>query len=389
MREPLVNLHDHERAARAVLDEAAWAYFSGGAADEITLRRNSLAWQSWGLSPRVLQDLRGGHTRCRLLGREWPVPLLVAPMAYQRWAHPDGEAGMALAAAAQGCGLVLSHQTSTPLQVVAPLVVQDNTRGPLWFQLYWQADRGALCELIAQVEAAGYEALVLTVDAPVHGVRDRERRQCMPMPEGVRAVHWQTPAPSGTGGLCQGLASLAPTWADVQWLISRTRLPVLLKGITQAQDARQALAIGAAGVIVSNHGGRVLDTVPATAELLPGVVEAVRQQQADAPVLVDGGIRRGTDLFKALALGANAALIGRPALYGLAHGGAQGVAHVLRLLRDELEAALALTGCACPADAGIDRLWPLEPCAQADNAAPTLTPPHTPRSTPRSTPLHP
>lgn len=362
MTEPIVNLHDYEHAAQVALSVAAWAYFSGGAADEITLNHNMAAWQNLRLSPRLLQDLRGGHTRCRLLGREWPMPLLVAPMAYQRWAHPDGESGMALAAAAQGCGLVLSHQTSTPLQEVAALTEHEPARGPLWFQLYWLADRGALRELLAQSEAAGFEALVLTVDAPVHGVRDRERRHGMPLPEGVKAAHWPTSDPKNkpSTGLCGGLADAAPTWADVQWLMGQTRLPVMLKGITHPQDAVQAVELGAAGVIVSNHGGRVLDTLPATAELLPRIVQAVRQHHPQALVLVDGGIRRGTDLFKALALGADAALIGRPALYGLAHAGARGAAHVLRLMRDELEATMALTGCARLQNIGIDRFWPLQ-----------------------------
>lgn len=363
MTTPIVTLQDHEHAAHAALGEAAWAYFSGGAGDEITLRSNVAAWQSLRLSPRVLQDLRGGHTRCKLLGREWPMPLLVAPMAYQRWAHADGESGMALAAAAQGCGMVLSHQTSTALQEVASLTAAETARGPLWLQLYWMTDRGALRDLLAQTEAAGFEAMVLTVDAPVHGVRDRERRHGMPLPEGVKAVHWPTSDPKNKPrtGLCGGLADAAPTWSDVQWLIGQTRLPVLLKGITHQQDAVQAVKLGAAGVIVSNHGGRVLDTLPATAELLPRIVQTVRQQHPQAMVLVDGGIRRGTDLFKALALGADAALIGRPALYGLAHAGARGAAHVLRLMRDEFEATMGLTGCAHIQDIGIDRLWPLAP----------------------------
>ncbi len=372
MNLPIVNLHDHARAAQAALSEAAWAYFSGGAADEISLRRNQAAWQAWSLAPRVLRDLRGGHTRCRLLGREWPMPLLVAPMAHQRWAHAQGEAGMALAASAQGCGLVLSNQTSTPLQDVAQLVLPETERGPLWFQLYWHADRSFTADLLRQVEHAGYEALVLTVDAPVQGVRDRERRHGIPLPEGVRAVHWPAPDSASGAGLCGGLADAAPRWDDVQWLIAQTQLPVLLKGITHPSDALQALQIGAAGVIVSNHGGRVLDTVPATAELLPAIARAVRSQRENALVLVDGGIRRGTDLFKALALGADAALVGRPALYGLAHGGARGVAHVLRLLRDEFEATLALTGCASVQDIDIDLLWFLQSLAPAQPHATPL-----------------
>jgi 4-hydroxymandelate oxidase len=259
---------------------------------------------------------------------------------------------MAMAAAAQQCGMVLSHQTSTSLQTVAPLVLAEPDRGPLWFQLYWQRDKAYLQDLLQQLEAAGYEALVLTVDAPVHGVRDRERREGMQLPPGVRAVHWPQAATPVTdaSGLCAGLASAAPTWADVAWLQSMTRLPILLKGITHPQDALQAARLQVAGVIVSNHGGRTLDTLPDTAHLLAPIAAAVRGHNAathhSMNILVDGGIRRGTDIFKALALGADAVLLGRPALFGLAHSGAQGVAHVLRLLRDEFEMTLALCGCA-------------------------------------------
>jgi 4-hydroxymandelate oxidase len=351
-RQSIVNLQDFEQAAKATMSDAAWAYFSGGAANEITVCRNEKAWQSWGLAPRVLQNLRGGHTNVQLLGRTLPAPLLVAPMAYQRWAHPDGESGMVLPAAAQGCGFVLSHQTSTPLQKVAVLVVSDTDRGPLWFQLYWMDDRDAMCDLISQIEAAGFEALVVTVDAPVHGVRDRERRHGIVLPEGMRAAHW-SPNVSQGHGLCAGLADSAPTWGDIEWLISQTRLPVLLKGITHPDDARLALDVGAAGVIVSNHGGRVLDTMPASAEVLPRIAEAIRSSHPSSVLLVDGGIRRGTDVLKALALGADAVLIGRPALYGLAESGAKGAAHVLRLLRDEFEMTMAL--CGCPAPSAITR----------------------------------
>jgi len=355
MNQAPVNLHDHETLARAMLDEAAWAYFSGGAADEITLQRNTQAWQDIALRPRVLQDLKNGHTRTTLLGRQWPTPLLVAPMAHQRWAHPNGESAMALAAAAQGCGLVLSHQTSTPLQTVAKLVRTEPDRGPLWFQLYGQSDLGAQRELIAQIESAGYEAIVLTVDAPVQGVRDRERRLGTALPEHAQPVHWQTTPPTNSTGLCAGHANTALTWAEVARLQEQTRLPVLLKGITHPLDAQQALRLNLPGLIVSNHGGRTLDTQPASAHLLRPVVDAV---QGDAALLVDGGIRRGTDVFKALALGADAVLVGRPCVYGLAHAGARGVAHVLRLLRDELEMAMALCGCKTPQDIGPAHLAP-------------------------------
>lgn len=351
MNDMPINLHDHEQLARAALDATAWAYFSGGAADNITLRQNTQAWQDIGLAPRVLQDLRGGHTHTHLLGRPWPTPMLVAPMAHQRWAHPDGEAAMALAAAAQGCGMVLSHQTSTSLHTVADLMRGEADRGPMWFQLYWQTDHGALRDLIGQIESAGYEALVLTADAPVQGVRDHERRlgSGLPLPEHARPVHWRPQPPADRTGLCAGHANAAPTWDDVGRLQTWTRLPVLLKGITHPQDAQQAMRLNLSGLVVSNHGGRTLDTLPASARLLSRVVDAV---QGDAAVLVDGGIRRGTDVFKALALGANAVLVGRPCLYGLAHAGARGAAHVLRLLRDELEATMTLCGCRTPLDIG-------------------------------------
>lgn len=355
LRHPPVNLHDHAALAHARLDAAAWAYFSGGAADEITLRRNTQAWQDIALAPRVLQHLRNGHTRTRLLGRTWPTPMLVAPMAHQRWAHADGEAAMALAAAAQGCGMVLSHQTGTPLQTVAELVRGESDRGPLWFQLYGQSDMGAQRELIAQIESAGYEALVLTVDAPVQGVRDREQGlgASLPLPEHVCPVHWSAKPPKDRTGLCAGHANSALTWADVSRLQEQSCLPVLLKGITHPLDAQQAVGLNVPGLIVSNHGGRTLDTVPASAQVLPRVVDAVR---GEAAVLVDGGIRRGSDVFKALALGADAVLIGRPCVYGLAHAGARGVAHVLRLLRDELEATMTLCGCKTLLDIGPDHL---------------------------------
>jgi 4-hydroxymandelate oxidase len=344
-----VCLGDHEALAAQRLDEAVWAYFQGGAADEITLRENRQAWQRLALSARVLRPLAGGHTRVSLLGRTLAHPIFVAPMAHQRLAHPDGERATALAAAALGAGLVLSTQASTLLEEVAPLVLGEAERGPLWFQLYHQPDRAFTRDLVQRAEAAGYEALVLTVDAPVSGVRDQERRTAFALPPGIGSVNLldlSSPKPAalqpGQSALFDDLLTHAPTWDDIAWLRSITRLPLLLKGITHPGDARLALEQGASGVIVSNHGGRTLDTLRPTAELLPAVVEAV---DGALPVLVDGGIRRGTDVLKAMALGASAVLVGRPVLHGLANAGAQGVAHVLRLLRDELEIAMALCGC--------------------------------------------
>ena len=352
----LINLADHEAQAHQQLDDNAWAYFSGGAADEITLRANRTAWDTLPLWPRVLRPLAGGHTRVQLLGRTLAHPLLVAPIAFQCMAHADGELAMAYAAAALGAGVVLSTQSSVALEAIAHAVLPDPGRGPLWFQLYLQPDRGVTHALVQRAEAAGYEALVLTVDAPASGVRDRERRAQFKLPAGIRAVHLahSQPAATTTGpsqsALFDGLLHHAPTWDDVAWLQSITRLPVLLKGVLHPADARQAVAVGVAGIVVSNHGGRTLDTAPATAHALPRVVQAVG---GAVPVLVDGGIRRGTDVLKAMALGASAVLVGRPVVWGLANAGAAGVAHVLRLLRDELEVAMALTGCATLADASM------------------------------------
>lgn len=327
--------------AREVLSPEAWAYFNSGAADELTAARNVQAWQQWSLQPRVLQDLREGHTRSTLLGRTSPAPMVVAPMAYQAWAHPEGERAMALAACSLGCGFTLSQHSNTPLEQVAALVLPEASRGPLWFQIANGCDRGFLRELIAQARRAGYEALVLSVDAPVQGSRDRMRELNVQIPAHLQTPHWINPAPQAQG-LCAGHVEHALRWDDVSWLQAESGLPVLLKGITHPLDAQQAARMGVAGVIVSNHGGRVLDTQVATANSLPAIADAL---QGDACLLVDGGIRRGSDVFKALALGAQSVLVGRPCLYGLAVAGAQGVAHVLRLLRDELEMTMALCGC--------------------------------------------
>lgn len=332
---------DHQTHAQTVLPGATWAYISGGAADETTLHANHQAWQQLTLHPRVLRPLPGLNTQVSLLQRPWPTPLLVAPMAHQGLLHPDAESATALAAASLGVGMVLSTQSSQPLETVAQHHLSEATRGPLWFQLYTLGDRGWLRELMQRAAHAGYEALVLTVDAPVNGVRDRERRAGFALPVGMTPAH--TPPASSPGkGQWNTLLQQAPTWQDVQWLLEHAPLPVLLKGITHPDDAAQACAMGAAGIVVSNHGGRILDTLPATAHVLPSIVNSV---QGRCPVLVDGGLRRGTDIFKALALGAQAVLIGRPVAYGLANAGAAGVAHVLRLLLDELIATMALCGC--------------------------------------------
>jgi 4-hydroxymandelate oxidase len=356
-----VSLADYERHAKDRMDAGAWAYLQGGAGDEHTLRANAQAWQALQLLPRVLRCTAGGHTRSELLGRTLAHPIIVAPVAYQKLAHPEGEMDTALAAAAQEAGFVLSTQSSVRLEDIGDAIASDELRGPLWMQLYLQPDRAFTQALVHRAEATGFEAIVLTVDAPTSGVRDREHRSGFRLPAGISAVNLAGMGPTTAPGERREHGSLPPqgsalfddllhhatTWDDVAWLRSRTRLPILLKGVLHADDARQARDAGVQGLIVSNHGGRTLDTVLPTARALPRIVDAVG---ADLPVLVDGGIRRGTDVLKALALGARAVLVGRPCVHALATAGALGVAHGIRLLRDELEAAMALTGCATLAD---------------------------------------
>lgn len=347
-----VNLHELAEPARARLDPAVWAYFSGAAADESSLAANLSSWESLRLLPRALRPLADSHTRVALPGATLAHPILLAPVAFHRLAHPDGEAATALAAAAQEAGMVLSSQASVPVETVARLMREPGA-GPLWFQLYWQRERAHTLTLAERAEAAGCQALVLTVDAPVQGVRDAERRTGFHLPPGVSAVHLAG-FPAASADL-PALLAAAPTWEDVAWLAARTRLPIWLKGILHPEDARLAARSGAvAGLIVSNHGGRVLDTAVATAWALPRVVDALAEEAArqpgaePLPVLVDGGIRRGTDVLKALALGARAVCIGRPQVLALAAGGPLGVAQMLRLLRDEFAMAQALCGCRCP-----------------------------------------
>lgn len=348
---------DYESLARERMTQAAWSWLQGGAADEITVRENQAAFQRLRLAPRVLADLTGGHTRLTLLGQSFDHPIFVAPVAYQQLAHPDGEMATVLAASALGAGMVVSTQAGLPLEGLA-----RQAKAPLWFQLYVQHDRGFTRELVHRVEAAGYRALVVTVDAPVSGARNREQRSGFALPSGLSAVNLRgaKPLPPHTAPPGQPplfgspLVEAALTWRDIAWLRQQTVLPILLKGVLSPEDAVRAADEGLAGVVVSNHGGRVLDTVPATIDALPAIARAVGGR---LPLLLDGGIRRGTDVFKALALGASAVLVGRPVVHALAAAGAPGVAHVLQLLRAELEMAMALTGCRTLAEIDQSRIW--------------------------------
>ncbi|RTZ47654.1 alpha-hydroxy-acid oxidizing protein [Candidimonas sp. SYP-B2681] len=353
----IVSVADYESLACKHMSASAWAYISGGAADEVTLAENHAAFTRLRLKQRVLADLDGANSRVTILGDTFEYPILLAPVAYQKLAHPEGERATALAASALQAGMVVSTQASTTLEEIAA-----TARAPIWFQLYLQSDREHTRTLVRRAEEAGYRALVVTVDAPVNGIRNREQRTGFTLPSEVAAVNLRGMRPlaahtaqAGASPLFGGpLLSSAPTWEDVEWLMGLTSLPVLLKGITTDSDAVLAVNCGAAGIIVSNHGGRTLDTLPATIDALPAVVRAV---DGRVPVLLDGGIRRGTDVFKALALGATATLIGRPYIYALAVAGAPGVAHVLHILRTELEVAMALTGRPTIGDIDLSAIW--------------------------------
>jgi 4-hydroxymandelate oxidase len=346
----LITIADYERAAAAAFTPGARAYFNGGAGDEITLRDNAAAWGRLAIHPRMLVGVGTRDPSVTVLGRERPHPLMVAPMAYQRLAHGEGEVATARGADAAGAVMCLSTLATTGVRALAR-EVPDATR---WFQLYVYEDRGISRELVARAVDHGYEALIITVDLPVRGVRERELRV---EAESVAAALGADPYAIGPGrddlmtpGDVAALVDPTLSWSDVERIAADCPLPTIIKGILTPADARRALEHGARGVVVSNHGGRQLDTVLATADALPPIVDAVGGQ---LELFVDGGIRRGTDVLKALALGARAVLVGRPALWGLALAGADGVQRVLQLLLSEFDAALAL--------AGVPRARDLEP----------------------------
>ncbi|MEK7882097.1 alpha-hydroxy acid oxidase [Methyloversatilis sp. NSM2] len=320
-----------------------WTYLDGGR-DTVCGRANRAALDAMPLRPRPLTDVRGGHTRIELFGETLGHPLLLAPIAYQRLQHPDGECASAMAAAAQDGQMIVSTLASQPLEQIAGAAEK-----PLWFQLYWQGDRERTARLLDRALAAGYRCVVFTVDAPI-------KLAASPLPADVRAVNIEPPGGRrlrpGQSEVFDGWMADAPGWDDLAWLRARTPVPLLIKGVLNAPDAVRAVDLGCDGVVVSNHGGRVLDCAPPALTCLTEVIAAVGD---DVPVLFDSGIDSGSDALRALMLGARAVLVGRPYLWGLAVGGALGVAHVIRLLRDELEMSMALCGCATLADVSADR----------------------------------
>lgn len=346
-----INLDDFEAAAREALTPPVYDYYAGGADDEITVAANRDAFRRLRIAHRVLVDVSERRMQAELLGISLSFPVILAPTALHRMAHPDGEGATARAAADAGTLMTLSTISSVRLEDVAAAA----PGAPRWFQVYHLNSRAKTEELVTRAAAAGYRALVLTVDTPILGRRERDLRHPFTIPEGIAAVHFLEPHRTSDDEPVLGTFINQPNlvWHDLAWLRSLTDLPVIVKGVARADDARRALDAGVAAVWVSNHGGRQLDTSVATADALPEVVAAVAGQ---APVIVDGGVRRGTDVLKALALGADAVAIGRPQLWGLANGGRDGVASVLRLLREEFSVAMALAGCASLKDITPDLL---------------------------------
>jgi isopentenyl diphosphate isomerase/L-lactate dehydrogenase-like FMN-dependent dehydrogenase len=344
--EDLITVADFERAASERLEAGVLGYFAGGAGDELTLAENVAAWGRWRLRPRMLAGLGEWGTEAEVVGAEVSMPVLVAPVAYQRLVDEEGEIAMARAAAAAGTVMCLSTLATTlPGEVAAAA-----PGGRRWFQLYCFRDEAVTRALMDEAVEAGFEAIVVTVDAPRGGNRERDRRTGFKIPEGLGVPSVQRALRSERAVTIEETFSLmdpAWGWSELEELVADSELPVLVKGVLTAEDAALAVEHGAAGVVVSNHGGRQLDRVLAGAEALPEVVDAV---EGRGTVLVDGGVRRGVDVAIALALGADAVLVGRPALWGLAAGGEKGALRVLETLRAELELALALCGCASPAE---------------------------------------
>lgn len=341
-----LNLFDLEQIARETLPQSAYDYFASGAWDEVTLRENRAAFERLHIHYRVLVDVSKRDLSLTLFGQKISMPILVAPTAFHRLAHPDGELATVRAAGAAGTILVLSSLSTTSVEEVSAAA-----SGPLWFQLYINKDRGFTRDLVARVEQAGCRAIMVTVDAPEWGRRERDVRNGFHLPPGLHAVNlvssnqraeFLSHQGAGLGQAFGWMLDSSLSWPDVDWLCALTRLPVILKGICRGDDAKLALDHGARGLVVSNHGGRQMDCAPATIDALPEVADAIGGR---LPILLDGGIRRGTDVLKALALGACAVQVGRPILWGLAAGGQQGVELALGLLRQELDLAMALAGC--------------------------------------------
>ncbi|MDX3191925.1 alpha-hydroxy acid oxidase [Streptomyces sp. MN03-5084-2B] len=350
---------EFEAAARQRLDPAHYDYFAGGAQEEITLRENEEAYRRLRLVPRVLRGSDKRDLSVELLGTPSSMPILVAPTAFHRLAHPDGELATARAAARAGTIMIVSMAATTAIEDIAAAAREVAPDPGLWFQLYLQPDLEFTEAIVRRAENAGIKAFVVTVDSPVLGRRERDDRNAFhDLPPGLAVENLRNIGENRSGGTASHVRDIvmsALNWDHIAWLRGKTKLPVLIKGVLHAEDARLAVHHGVAGIVVSNHGGRQLDTVPATIDVLPEIAAAVG---GALPVVLDGGIRRGTDVVKALALGADAVGVGRPVVWGLAAGGREGVSEVLELLRADFDQALALCGGRHPADLTPDQVRP-------------------------------
>lgn len=325
---------DYEALAHTAWSHVAWEYFNSGSADEVTLRWNRESLLRTALKPSVMVDVSMVDTRIKLLGQDMAHPILLAPTSTHQLAHPDGELATVSGAGAAGATMIVSTVATRSIEEITKLATQ-----PVWFQLYVEDDRGRTKALIERAEAANCRALCITVDLPFTYARTRESHI---LPEAPRFYFPHLDVTAGPGGAGRtGGRSRRFSWADLEWIQSFSKIPIVLKGVLNPDDADHSVKAGVAGIVVSNHGGRALDSVPATIDALPRVVDRVAGR---IPVLFDGGIRRGTDIVKGLANGATAVLVGRPYLYGLGASGSDGVRHVIEILRAELEAAMGLLG---------------------------------------------
>lgn len=334
----LVSLKDYERYAKERMSINSLAYVCSGAGDEITFKRNEEAFQEIYLEANTLEDLSELNTKIELFGQTYDSPIMLAPVAYQKLVDTNGEISTAQAANATNTCMCVSSFSSCTLEDIS-----KSTNSPLWFQLYIQPDMKTNLELIQKAENLGFKALVITIDAPISGIRNVEQRYGFSLPENISAVNINNPIQTiNNFENILEMAKILPTWKDIEFIKKNSKLPVILKGITSTTYAKKAIELGIDGIIVSNHGGRTLDTLPPTIEILPKIAQII---DGKIPILFDGGIKRGTDIIKAIALGASAVLIGRPIMYGLATAGALGVAHTLKILKEELEVSMIFTGC--------------------------------------------
>lgn len=361
----MLTLREFEAEARRRLDPVRYDFFAGGADDEVTLRRNETAFARLALVPRVLRGVAMRGIETSLLGCRSSMPVLIAPTAFHRLAHSDGERATARAAASAGIIMIVSMASTVSIGEIAEAARAVPLPDPsLWFQLYIQPDRGFTEALVRCAEAAGCKAVVVTVDSPVRGRHERDLRNgFFDLPPDMCCENLREIRAGKSDIVRQIVMSADLSWESIDWLRKITKLPIVIKGILHPEDATIAAKHGVNALIVSNHGGRQLDSAPATVEQLRGIVEALG---GSIPVLLDGGVRRGTDVVKALALGASAVAIGRPVIWGLAAAGEAGVASVLKMLRDELDQTLALCGCGSLQDVTRDlvrmpRTWE-DPC---------------------------